>query len=392
MNGLRRGVAAGLGAWLTLLPASIVAQYPPGFVGAPGYAGTVRVTNRSAEVLTVVLDGRPMGLAPPGVTTAVENVPAGFKTLALMNPQGIVRSTGRFFLRIGGFYNWIVTAPRPAATATVTYGSVGPRLYHVGEVQVLNRYGVPVGVWIGGKYYGVVQPGLTSVFYNIPVAQYELVARSAHPPYQELVRQVISVSMGVRQYVNVMPEGGTLRAVNTRSEPVELLVDGGGTVLVSPGQTVLIPNVPPGTRRISARVGGQEVDSVMAPIYPGLTYTWLLSASAGGVRVVNRTPEVLNVLVDGAARGTVAPGQEMFLPQIPAGVRKLLAMNGDGQVRGSMDLTLGPGETRMWTVESGIPGHEDHPHPHAHPHAPSPHHHHDHPHPHNPGLDHHHPL
>jgi len=110
------------------------------------------------------------------------------------------------------------------------------------------------------------------------------------------------------------------------------------------------------------------------------------------VRVVNRTPEVLNVLVDGAARGTVAPGQEMFLPQIPAGVRKLLAMNGDGQVRGSMDLTLGPGETRMWTVESGIPGHEDHPHPHAHPHAPSPHHHHDHPHPHNPGLDHHHPF
>jgi hypothetical protein len=348
---------------------------------AQTYAGTLRVTNNTAETLNVNVDGQMIGLVTPGQIGIFNYVPAGYKSIVLTNQLGQVRSNGRFFLAINGTYTWTVGASAYA---------IAPVAVPTGSLQVYNRFLVPANIFLGQRPRGTIFPGQTAVFYNLRVGTRVLRATSLEGA--ELYQQVVNIVPGSRTYVNLTPQVGFIRVVNSRPEPVEILLDGAPVpFLLQPGRTASIPNVRPGTRNLVARVGGMEVQAVLAPVYAGQTYTWYVRAPTGAIRVVNRTAEVLTLNMDGNLQGTIGPGQERILPDVPVGIHKLFATDSQGMMRSPVDLQVAQGETRLWSLDLEPP-HEAHPHPHAHPHARSPHHHHDHPHPHPSGFDHHHPY
>jgi hypothetical protein len=357
----------------------------PSVGSAQIFGGTIRIANNSPEQLNVNVDGAVLGVALPGQIAQFANIPAGYKSILLTNTVGQLRSSGRFFLGANSFYTWTVSAP-VVAVPVVTPIFVG------GTVQVLNRFLMPANIVIGGRFYGTVFPGQTAAYYNVPGGGTVLTAVNQALPTQEIFRQVLTIVPGATQYVNLIPQVGVVRVANSRPEPVEILIDGAGSVLVQPGQTIDLPNIAVGGRNLIARVAGQVVQSVVANIFPGQYYTFYVRTTFGTIRVINRGIEVLTLTLNGASQGAIVPQQDRFLPNIPMGTHKLLAIGPEGGVRNSIDIVLNPGETRMWVIESAGPPHEPHTHMHAHPHAFSPHHHHEHMHPHMPGFDHHHPY
>jgi hypothetical protein len=378
---LKRGVrlALLLGLWVSFsgLAAQSFAQV---------YGGMLRVTNNTAENLNVLVDGQMLGQVAPGQTAVFNHVPAGYKGIVLTNPFGQVRSNGRFFLPINGSYTWTVGASAYAIGPAPLVPVEIPR----GSLQIYNRFLVPANIFIGERPRGTILPGQTAVYYNLRVGT--RVLRALTLEGMELYQQTVNIVPGSRTYVNLTPQVGFIRVVNSRPEPLEILLDGAPVpFLLQPGRVARIPNVRPGTRSLIARVGGVEVQRTMAPVYAGQTYTWYVRAPSGNIRVVNQTGEILVLNVDGNPQGTIGPGQERILPDLPAGLHKLFATDSRGTMRNPTDLLLGQGETRLWLLDTS-PGHEAHPHDHPHPHPPGQHHHHPHLHPHAAGLDHHHPT
>jgi hypothetical protein len=406
-----------------------VALLIPGGASGQYFGGTLRVVNNSPEPLNVTVDGRLLGVAGPQRTSLFGNVGTGYKSITLATFQGQVRSVGRFFLPFGGTTTWtvggVVYAPAPPAHppgdyhpphehphrhphAVSTHHHHDHRhphptgLYHHhpyttatvygGTVQVFNRFPVPARIFIGSRGYGVVWPARSAIYYNVPAGIRTLRAVHHSLPDQVLAEQNVNVVAGSRAYVNLVPQFGVIRLVNSRAEPVEVSIDNAPPILLQPSQSFDVPSVLPGTRTLLARVAGQEIQTAQVPIYPGQVYTWSIRPSVGTIRVVSRSPEPLNLILDGAPMGPLAPMQERYLTDLQAGGHKLVATDASGQPRNTADMTVGAGETRMWVIEPAGPPHEPHPHPHPHPHASSPHHHHDHPHPHAPAGDHHHPY
>lgn len=328
--------------------------YNPGFIATPvALVGTLQIQNNSGEPLQVLVDGFMVGMSQPGVMN-FPNITAGHKVIQLQNMYGAVRSVGRFFMAAGGFHAWSVAPPAISYTPTVQLYTPQVTTINVmamGAVQVENRMGTPVNVVIGGRMMGGVQAGQTAVYHSIPTGTAEIIAYNQLVAGQEVARQTVNVVPGVRQYVNLLPQLGAIRVINSRPEPVQITVDNAQHTWVQPGQSFDLRNVSAGARTLSAVVNGQVVQTTAATVYPGQVYSWFVRASMGNIRVVNRGFEPVTLVINGVNQGTILPQQERFFANLEAGRRSLQAMAMAGFMKSSLDLDLTPGETRLWVIQ-----------------------------------------
>ena len=349
--------AAGIGV-PGVASAQYVTVYNPGYsVGyiAPPvtFVGTLQIQNNSGEPLQVVVDGLMIGMSQPGAMN-FPNLTAGHKVIQLQNLYGVVRSVGRFFLSAGGYHVWSVAPAAISYTPTVQLYTPQVTTYNVmsmGSVQVENRMGTPVNIFVGGRMVGGLQTGQTGVYYSIPTGTAEVIAYNQLVSGQEVSRQTVNVVPGVRQYVNLLPQLGTVRVVNSRAEPVQLTVDNAQHTWVQPGQSFDLPNVAAGPRTLSAVVNGQVVQTGTATVYPGQVYAWYVRAAMGNIRVINRGFEPMTLMMNGVNQGAVAPQQERYFANLDSGRRSLQAMTSSGFPKSATDMDLTPGETRLWVIQ-----------------------------------------
>jgi hypothetical protein len=336
--------------------AQFVTIYNTGPVVAPvamALTGTVQVLNQGGEMLTVLIDGQQVGTAGSGLSTFA-NVPAGYKVIQLQNTFGVVRSVGRFFLAANGAHTWTV-APPQIMIPTVTVYTQAPiiatvNVMQTGAVHVENRLPTSVNVFIAGRMFGSLHSGQTAVYYNVPTGGQTVIAYNQYAAGQEVARQNVFVQPGTRQYVNLLPQFGVVRVINSRADAVQITVDNGQHTWVQPGQTIDIPNVALGVRAIAAVANGQVAQNTSATIYAGQVFTWYVRAATGTIRVVNRLFEPVNLSINGVQQGLIHPQQERFFLNLEVGRRNLVATDFRGMTRAASDLELSPGESRLWVI------------------------------------------
>jgi hypothetical protein len=314
----------------------------------PGGGAALIVANPGVEPLSVVVDGRLLGVAAPAQATVFSNVFPGHRAVVLTNPYGQMRSSSRVFIPIGGAYTYSVQGG-PAFHPQ--YGA----MLGQGEVQVHNRFQVPVTVFIAGRHYGVVFPGQTAIYYNLPAGPAHFMASNRDLPAQILMSQQIQVIARSRIPVQISPAGGFLRLVNSRNEWVDVSVDGRPDQRLGPNSSTLVAGVEVGHRELTAHAGGREIQKTRAPIYQGQTYTWYVRAPSGSLRIVNRTGEWITLRIDGKPRGRVQPMRQHFVSNLPLGQRNLLALRPNGLVLNSQQIDMGEGQIRVWMLHPPRP-------------------------------------
>ena len=341
----RRAVPACLALCLAATAASAAAE-------APRFSGTLQIINSSKERLRVHVDGLFLGHAAPAWSASFTSVAGGQRALLLTTESGTVRATAPVFVPGGGMFTWSVpanTAPPPVAAIVYPPGTADA-MAATASLQVQNRHNEPVQVVVAGKLLGLLQAGETAVYTNITPGLQIFQAKQATGG--ELKRQDLELTAGARQYVNLLPPAGILRLANTRPDAVEVFVDNAQSFPLAPGASMEIPNVLPGQRTLSARVGGTEQAQTTVTVYPGQVASWVVRAVTGTIRVVNRMPEPILLSVDGAPQpNPLLPGRERYITGVPAGVHKLAASSGGGELRNARDLSLTAGETRLWLLE-----------------------------------------
>jgi hypothetical protein len=160
-------------------------------------------------------------------------------------------------------------------------------------------------------------------------------------PGSEIAVALAPIAMGV------MVHNGT-------SRPVELLLDGTALATVQPGESLVRNGVPPGRHRLEAKAAEEPVDEVTFQLKGGDWYSWRLEEKLGSLQVSNRTPEKVQILLDGAGAGELPAGGSTLFGKLPLRTMTATARSESGRLH-ALTFTSRPGGKVEWVIhaESG---------------------------------------
>ncbi len=293
--------------------------------------GRLLLVNGTSEPLTFHRNGKPLTRVEPGTRAELAGQPLGRHLVEAVTVKGAL--VKRETLQI---------VPREEGTATLEVAQTSLL------VRIRNDSGETVRVFaelapeppeIPSGTEGTARlPGLSGVVKIKGIVtgnRYD--KQVSGTPGSEVAIALAPVSMGV-----------TVHNATTRS--IQLLLDGSSLAEVPPGETLVRNGVPPGRHRLEARSGEERFDEVAFQLRGGDWFSWPLEEKLGSLLVRNRTPEELEILLDGAGAGKLPPGSNSLLERLPVRTLTATARGLSGRLH-ALTFSSKAGSKVEWVIE-----------------------------------------
>jgi hypothetical protein len=112
------------------------------------------------------------------------------------------------------------------------------------------------------------------------------------------------------------PEG-RIQVINHTLMEIQVFISGTSKATLKPGARTEFTGLRPGTYTLSARGPESSLGNKVLQVTPGGLTHWELTTVSGSLRVVNRTSEELEIMVNNQPSGYLSPGGETTLDRLP---------------------------------------------------------------------------
>ncbi len=269
--------------------------------------GTMRIYNASPERQLIYVDGHRSETVAPGERVHLRRVAVGEHIVSVVGEQSLVRRD----------HSLSVT---PAASPQlIIRGSTGGVVLH-------NQRDEPLRLYLDSAPVGEVAAGHSLQVESIPTGRRLMEAVGLDSGH--VVREQIEIDEDQMARLNVRDDRGLL-AIRNRSG--EALATG---PLLSRQAPVIYPdeeavfNLSAGSRGITLRGQGTGFLYRMdVTLKPDERTEWTIGPPTASFLVFNRSGEEIEVSLAGASLGRLPPGDDMLIPDLPAG-RHLFTVEG----------------------------------------------------------------
>jgi hypothetical protein len=292
--------------------------------------GRLLVTNALDEAMSVSVDGVDYGRVAPRGRLAIPDLRPGRRQLRAEGTSGERVLVETKSIPPDGEAHWAL-APEDS------------------RLLVFNESAEALSVTVDGRPYGRVEAHTRRGFAKVPTGDHELVLTALRAGWRDVRR--LSLAEGTTTTIRVQPPGAVLVVANRSGEGQRILID--GALVAELGSEAV--SEPLAIEAGHRRVVGEGMKS-------GAVRVWRVDVSASQtvhlevppsrarLVVVNRGASVLTVRVNGSQVGTVAPGDNLIVDDLPVGEFDLEALGPDGQAAYRERRTLEPGETASWLL------------------------------------------
>lgn len=287
-------------------------------------AARIEVANRTTRDYALYVDGQHVADLASGTHTLIDGLVSG--------PHRMVASTAHgadgdkkttLDLAVGGSALWDLMPEPPEPPLDVPRG--------FGAVELVNGIGDDLNVLLDGEPVAKLLADDSRLLQAVSAGSHTIEARRGFG--QASIVMQVEVRPGEEVEVRIDGPRGRLEVQNGTGEPVEISIDGvvAGTIELGAART--FDRVLAGVRTVTARgEKTQRSHRREQRVLPDERALWQVEAAAGGIQIVNDTPEMVRVELD-----------DLEIGRIPAGETRLYA-----------EVTLGDHELRATTVSSGF--------------------------------------
>lgn len=306
---------------------------PPGgaveWVLTPPPRAALDLHNGTDTPVTVAMDGRPLGVVRPGLTTRFQGILPGVHEFEAA-PAGGPPHVRELDLGPGEVAGWAI-GPRPAA------------------LVVHNGWDVPAIVVLDGRRIGRIDPQSAGRFDGLIAGKHTLRAERAGGLPQ--VAQVVLPEGAATEWRVIADAPATLRIVNRNAVPVRLRVAGVDRGRLQPGAERVFDGLRPGKLQVEATAESGAADVDTLELAPGAVVVWMARLpDQAALTVVNRAG--VDVVVDLGARrlGPVPAGSSRTFAELPPGRHVVRASRPGGPVVAEGSVSLTTGAVTSWLV------------------------------------------
>lgn len=300
---------------------------PPGL-------GAIALTNGIGRDVEVYLDDRRVASLFADGRRVLSEVPAGPHTLEAVSPSDGRRVRRTLDVIPDAVTPWTVVAP-------------------MGTLKVFNEWNEAAVILVSGLDCGTIQPGDTLVIPNRFAGPLSVEAQGART--RAVAREALDVRAGEVTEWHLAESGGAVSVINRANETLAVEIDGVGKGLVAPLDELHVDDLPPGKHVIT--VGGADTGvrlSREVRLGTGERAVWAVDPRFGAVRVVNTSPEVQLVYLDGAPRYELPSGDSVTLDDVPIGPHTLAAVGTTSRTRQDHPVHARAEASATWWLRGSV--------------------------------------
>lgn len=234
----------------------------------------------------------------------------------------------------------------------------GPTRLVIGDVTakvvVQNRTGEDVKVDPTlNSLTPVIKPGEDTVVFRVgEISEVKLKGADSATRYDRKVH----VKPGETRTVVLQPVVGGIVVENLSGKEVAILLDQTSVANLKPDEKYVATGVAPGQHYLEAKAAGKLVERTSCVLVADSWYVWRLTPGRGSLKVSNRTPEDLRLLVGSQVAGVLPPGTETELAGLPAGTTTLTAVGVDSLQHHRLTVTSDTLDNPVWNVRPATSG------------------------------------
>ena len=290
----------------------------------------VSVENASPEPQLLFLDSHPAGRVRPGERLTLSDVSTGDHELAAVGQSSNTRTRTRVHAR-------------PEAPASWTVRGVS------GALVVRNERPESVRLYLDARALGTLTAGQTARFADLSCGQRVLEAYGLDS--RRTIRTRVSLSRDDEASWLITDPRGKFRLTNDSGEALVPGPEfGPRPARILSGRSHEF-SLPEGTRKLSC-LGADSgfLYATEVRVVPGAGTTWRVPPPHGGLLLHNRAGEALKISLDGVPLRELPPGEDLFLPDLPAGTHQVTALGILSRAPRTRRLALAPGKRLSWEI------------------------------------------
>jgi len=199
----------------------------------------------------------------------------------------------------------------------------------------------------------LIKPGEETVIFLVgEISEVKLKGADSATRYD---RQV-DVKPGETRTVVLQPVVGGIVVENLSDKELAVLLDQVSLTTLKPGEKHVATGIAPGQHLLEAKRAEKLVERTSCLLVQDSWYVWKLAGGGGRLKVFNRTPESLRILVAGQEAGVLPPGTETLFDDLPAGTTTVTAVGVESLQYHRLAVTAGSDELPVWSVRPASSG------------------------------------
>lgn len=306
-------------------------------VSVPSPTGVLAVVSYLDQAVTILADGRPLGMCDANGAAEFQGLAPGSWRLQAVDGEGNLVARVRLDIPSQGQGVWMV---RPGGTAETGLDE--------GAILVVNRRPEPIRLRVNGFDRGEAPAGGRRLVPSLPPGPHEVAVLGVRSG--EVFRADIQVEAGRTVTWETRPSVAILALRNLRDEPVRLLMDEEEIAFLAPSESTEV-RVPAGRHRLEARGTASLKASIHDVDLPASARIALdLSSPTASVTLTNRHSDSLEIRVGDRELGVVGPGERVTFRHLEPGTVPLIARSLTRPLRWAVTVVLTAGQTYEWDL------------------------------------------
>lgn len=306
-------------------------------VTIPEPGGALAVVSDLEEPVTVLYEGRPLGLCPARGAAEFKGLAPGLARVQAINSTGQTLARARISIPKDGQGVWML---KP--------GMVESAGFEQGALLVKNKSREPLLLRVDGYDRGRIEPGsrrIVSSLLSGPHLVETLGLRTRH-----IFRSVAEVAADSTTALEVPPPIATLVVRNLREEPVRLIMHDKEVASLAPSESKEV-RVPAGRLLLEAR-GVTSFKSTLHDLTlpAAAVYSLDLARPYATIVITNRFADPIEVRANERELGVLGSGEKAAFKDLEPGTIRLTARSITRPLVWSLTIVLGPGETYEWEI------------------------------------------
>lgn len=308
----------------------------------------IEVANRAPVDYDVFVDGQHVAQVRSGDHALIDGLRSGaHRVTAEATQDDAPERRTDVDLALGGSALWDILPEPPTAPVDVARG--------FGSVRLINEVGEDLDVRLDGALVARLLTDDTRLLTAVSAGERTVIAERGlgHIP----LKAVVTVLPGQLAEVRLDGPRGKVELRNATGEALDVSVDGRLVGTVESAHVRTFDGILAGARTLTAEgETTQRVYTREQRVVQGEVGVWDIEAAAGGIQVLNDTPEAVRVWIDEMEIGRVPSGESKLFSQISLGSHTMRALTLSSGLELRMPVDVRTDQTFVWplTLDEGV--------------------------------------